>query len=325
MTRCDAFYQWRATVATHLPHLTKPQSTVLALWSFGMVLAHSCALTAVAGFMADLCGQTDNTMRQRLREWCYDAADKRGTHRISLDVSSCFVPLLRWVLSLWQGTRLALALDATSLGDRFVVLVVSVLYRGCALPVAWTVLPANTPGEWRREWLWLLRMLQPAIPRSFFVVVLADRGLYALTRARSLVLPPGRTGANVSSSAHVRSPGGNTLVSLWDRLQDEGLSSGLYTPRHVARRATGTLVSADRPLATGGRCRLVWLAYLDRTELQTDEARRLAMAAYTYDRPRAGRTAVGSRGSGDLVASERGRGGGPSPAREHHEHHTRRR
>jgi hypothetical protein len=187
MTRCDPFYQWAATIATHLPHLSKPQHTVLALWSFGMVIAHSCALTAVAGFMADLFGRKDNTVRQRLREWCYDAADKQGTHRISLDVSACFVPLLRWVLSLWQGTHLALALDATSLGDRFVVLVVSVLYRGCALPVAWAVLPANVPGEWRREWLWLLRVLQPAIARSFFVVVMADRGLYARWLFRRIV------------------------------------------------------------------------------------------------------------------------------------------
>ena len=34
----------------------------------------------------------------------------------------------------------------TSLGARFVVLTLSVVYRGCALPVAWTVLPANQAG-----------------------------------------------------------------------------------------------------------------------------------------------------------------------------------
>ncbi|MBV9096021.1 MAG: hypothetical protein JO132_19475, partial [Streptosporangiaceae bacterium] len=79
------------------------------------------------------------------REWCYDAADKRGLSRRAVDVAICCAPLLGWVLRHWGGTRLALALDATTLGNRFVVLTISVLYRGCAIPVAWTVLPAPPP------------------------------------------------------------------------------------------------------------------------------------------------------------------------------------
>ncbi len=43
----EAVYQWTQEVTTHLPHLSKPQATVLALWSLGMVLARSCSLTAV--------------------------------------------------------------------------------------------------------------------------------------------------------------------------------------------------------------------------------------------------------------------------------------
>ena len=35
--------QWQTTIMQHLPRLSKPQATVLALWSMGMVLAHSCA------------------------------------------------------------------------------------------------------------------------------------------------------------------------------------------------------------------------------------------------------------------------------------------
>jgi len=62
MTRCAALCQWTATVATHLPHLSKPQAAVLALWSFGMVLARSCALTAVAGMLAGVCEQKENTL-----------------------------------------------------------------------------------------------------------------------------------------------------------------------------------------------------------------------------------------------------------------------
>ena len=121
----------------------------------------------------------EQTVRQQLREFCYEAEAKRGDQRQALCVECCFVPLLAWVLSRWQGTQLALALDATTLGLRFTVLAISVVYRGCAIPVAWTILPANTNHAWRREWLRLLRQLRPAIPRDWTVIVLADRGLYA--------------------------------------------------------------------------------------------------------------------------------------------------
>lgn len=46
----SAVYQWREEVTPHLPHLSKPQAPVLALWSLGLVLARSCALTAVSLF-----------------------------------------------------------------------------------------------------------------------------------------------------------------------------------------------------------------------------------------------------------------------------------
>jgi hypothetical protein len=54
-----------------------------------------------------------------------------------------------------------------------------VLYRGCAIPVAWVVLEAGTKHAWRREWLRMLRQLRAAVPRGWTVIVLADRGLYA--------------------------------------------------------------------------------------------------------------------------------------------------
>lgn len=59
---------------------------------------------------------------------------------------SCFAPLLRWIVTCWAPgeQRLALALDASTLSDRFTVLCISVVYRGCALPVAWCIVPAGS-------------------------------------------------------------------------------------------------------------------------------------------------------------------------------------
>lgn len=146
-----------------------------------MVMTQSCGLSTVSSFIALLLTKKENTVRQQLREWYWDADAKKGQHRQALDVSICFAPLVRWVLSLWPTTqkRLALALDATLLKDCFVVLAISIVYRGCAIPVAWTVLSATTKGAWKPHWLRLLQHLRESIPPDWFVLVMADRGLYA--------------------------------------------------------------------------------------------------------------------------------------------------
>src|SRR5439155_799924 len=59
--------EWTQTIQAHMPHLSKPQATGLALWSLGMVLARSCALTAVSAFLAPWLGRKENTVRQWLR------------------------------------------------------------------------------------------------------------------------------------------------------------------------------------------------------------------------------------------------------------------
>src|SRR5919204_585473 len=147
MPRQDGLSQWMQTVSTQMPHLSRPHARVLALWSYGMVVTQSCGLTTVAAFLALLLGKRPGALRQQLREWCYAAADKKGRQRRAVEVAPCFGALLRWVLAWWpaQERRLALAMDATTLGQRFTVLALSVVYRGCAIPVAWVVVPALAP------------------------------------------------------------------------------------------------------------------------------------------------------------------------------------
>lgn len=181
MSYPDPLSEWRETVSTAFAHLSQPQATVLALWSYGMILARSCGLTVVSATLALQIGCSEASLVQRLREWCYASANKRGTHRRELEVSTCFAPLLCWVLSRWPADepRLALALDATTLKKRFTVLTMSVLYRGCAIPVAWKVVGAEEKGAWRPHWLGLLKAVQGSVPANWTVLVLTDRGLYA--------------------------------------------------------------------------------------------------------------------------------------------------
>ena len=81
MSSREALSQWEHTVSSALAHLSKPQAAVLAMWSYGMVLAKSCGTTSVAALLADLLGKSYESVRQRLREWCYDGADKKGVQR----------------------------------------------------------------------------------------------------------------------------------------------------------------------------------------------------------------------------------------------------
>ncbi len=181
MSQETGLTSWEKTVLDHMPHLSRPQALVLALWSFGIVMAQTCGLTSVAICVALIVGQKENTLRQRLREWYWDSEKKKGEKRVALDVTASFTPLVTWVLSWWEPTekRVALAMDATTLGELFTVLVFSIVYRGCAIPVAWVIVSATAKGRWKPHWLQLLDQMKGSIPAEWFVIVMADRGLYA--------------------------------------------------------------------------------------------------------------------------------------------------
>jgi hypothetical protein len=223
---------WIETVRQHMPLLSKPQAVVLALWSFGIVVMQSCGLTTVTAFLAKLLECKEATMRQRLREWYWAQEDKQGEKRRELDVTLCFAPLLRWVLSWWPANekRIALAMDATTLADRLVVLAVSVVYRGCALPVAWIVLKGNAKDAWKPYWLALLAHIKDSIPHDWFVLVTADRGLYARWLYRAIVKNHWHPFLRINLGAKCRPEGTHTFRWLSQFMPDPGA--------HWARRVT---------------------------------------------------------------------------------------
>ncbi|MFW9257299.1 endonuclease [Nostoc sp. CALU 546] len=179
--KSEELREWTRKVIEKMPNLTKPQAVVLAMWTFGIVMTQSSGLTTVSVFLAELLGKKENTIRQQLREWYRDAEDKTKTGRTSLDVTSCFSPLLSWILSLWPKgeKRLALAADASTLSDRFTVLAISIVYRGCGIPIAWKIVEATIPGSWKPHWEELFRHIDKTVPPDWFVIVTTDRGLYA--------------------------------------------------------------------------------------------------------------------------------------------------
>ena len=128
------------------------------------ILAGSACQNAVASALSTR-GDWNN-LRQYLREWLYDGGDRARPCRAEMDVSLCFAPLPRWVLAWWRSGRLAPAVDPTLQGDDTTAIVISVVYRGCAIPVAWRILRANQRGAWMDPMVELLRELAPAVPRE---------------------------------------------------------------------------------------------------------------------------------------------------------------
>jgi hypothetical protein len=175
----------QALIETHLPHLRPAQQRGVAEWVAGMLAAESGCEGAILSRLEAL-GLPRHATRARLREVLADGADRAAPCGTSLDVERCFAPLLAWVVRWWTGQTLPLAIDATSLRDRQVVLSLSVLYRGSAIPVAWVVLPHRGKGAWLPHLERLLTLLAPAVPATMTVLVMTDRGLWSPTLWRHI-------------------------------------------------------------------------------------------------------------------------------------------
>jgi len=293
----EEWYQLEGVIAQHFPDLRPAQQRGLATWVYGTILAGSGCQSAVSAALEPLGGR--DAVRQLLREWLYDGKDKAAPCGTQVDLSACFAPLLRWIVSWWQGNDLALAFDATAQGDQVVVLAISVLYRGSAIPVAWHVLPANVPGAWLPHFQRLLRLLAPAVPAAMRVIVMADRGLWSPVlwdeirglgwhpllriQASCLFQPTGqrRQPRPPSASARLRDPAGRSLGGSGVRLPPA--SAGQHHGCAVAGGARGTLRHPHRSATHRGRRLLVRVALLDRARLRHPQECRLGLAADSPD------------------------------------------
>jgi hypothetical protein len=246
MPRQEPLYAWTDQVTTAFPDLSRPQATVLALYSFGMILAQRCGLNCVVTALVPLLGVGFLTLRSRLQEFYQPASAKSGARRQALDVTTCFAPLRAWTLKGWPSTRLALALDATSLGDRFTVLSISVVYRGSAIPVAWKVLPANVARPWKPEWLALLEAFSASMPSGWTVVVMTDRGLDARWLYRAIVARGWHPLMRITKCGKFRKAGGKVGVPVGRFVPEAGRrwqGRGTAFPTKPERRLGCTLLA----------------------------------------------------------------------------------
>lgn len=220
--RLQTLYQWADLLSQRLP-LTRPQALGLALWSIGTVLARSGTLTAVALALSLWLAWPRPNLIKRLREWYLEAEAKkgagtrgRGQGRRDWSVQGCAPALVRWVLATWPSPSVVLALDATTIRDRFTVLTVALVDRRSAIPLIWTVLPGNAPGAWQPHWERMLGEVAREGGGDRFVLALADRGLYSPQLFRALVRVGWHPLMRIRAQGYSRPRGQSSWIPLAD-------------------------------------------------------------------------------------------------------------
>ena len=168
MSQQCAVYQWMETVARQIPQVRRSQAKVWAAWSWGVAVARQCSQRGVAEALA-VVGKPD-TVERRVQRF---VANPRLDWRVGAQ------GLTAWILRRFPSPGpLVLLVDETSLQAHLKVMVVSLAYRGRALPLAW---------GWYHQTTWpmgqvalittLLHQIAPSVPAGCPVVVQADRGI----------------------------------------------------------------------------------------------------------------------------------------------------
>ncbi|MCG8346331.1 MAG: hypothetical protein MI924_00940 [Chloroflexales bacterium] len=140
LTRLRGVAQRQPIVSTQLSHLSRPQAPRLACGSRDIVLAQRGGLTRMVVVLAARLDRIVCAVRTQRRDAAHQRGAKRGDKRrsFSLAVAPCCAPQRSRVTPLLPADcrPLALAMDASTLGQRLTLLRVSVVIRGSALPVA---------------------------------------------------------------------------------------------------------------------------------------------------------------------------------------------
>ena len=153
------------------PEVHRPTVKRLALLVVGMMQAKSAvpARVARALYALHLTEASAESTERRLRRLENDS---------HLTAALCFHPFARQYLRLGRPRQLILILDPTLQKDRVVMLTAALWYRGRALPLAWTLWPANVPLEGASFWQrvqGLLDQVVPLLPVGVPVIWVADR------------------------------------------------------------------------------------------------------------------------------------------------------
>lgn len=146
------------------------QRRALALWCCGLVLAQACQVSAVADALVSVQRASSASLSKRLSRFL-------SNPRISDGLLS--VTWVRWIAQTHASSHWVILVDETKLSDHLSVMMVSLAYRGRALPLLWR---CYTPGAYPVEGqvaliVELLTRLRLLVPEQTTLTVQADRAI----------------------------------------------------------------------------------------------------------------------------------------------------
>lgn len=140
----------------------------LAWMMVGLLMSDSIHLSEWAPWVESRAVQAQSTERRFAR----------FLHNDRIEANALYGPLIRQALADWGAETLYLALDTSMLWNRYCLIRLSLIYRGRAVPLVWTVLEhasSSVTLAAYRELLDQADLLLPVYP-SVPIVFLADRG-----------------------------------------------------------------------------------------------------------------------------------------------------
>lgn len=161
-------YQWTAMIDKAFPELGRWQKLGLALFSYGVILAHNCQLCVVA---QALTGRAQaSSLERRLQRWL-------ANERLGMEV--VFKHWIDWVLRLWGDAPLLVLVDETKRSNHVAVMMVGLAYHASAIPLIWRAYQTQDyPVEGQVALMnSLLTTVKSRLSDEQQALVLADRGL----------------------------------------------------------------------------------------------------------------------------------------------------
>jgi len=117
-------------LSQHQNWLDRRHLKTLAWMMVGLIQSGKISLTAWAPYVHSRAVFAQSTVR-RFARWIENAR---------IDVHALYVPLLQHALAEWGTQVLYLALDTSMLWETYCLVRISLVYRGRAVPLVWTVL-----------------------------------------------------------------------------------------------------------------------------------------------------------------------------------------
>jgi hypothetical protein len=153
-------------LSQHAKWVDQRHLKTLAWMMVGLLQAGWINLTAWAPYVGSRARYAQSTVR-RFRRWLDN--DK-------IDVEALYGPYIEHALAEWGAPALSVALDTSMLWNTYCLIRLSVIYRGRAVPLVWSVLQHGSAPVAFDVYRELLERAALLLPRRCRVVFLADRG-----------------------------------------------------------------------------------------------------------------------------------------------------